>query len=613
MPKKYIVGLDAGHGETAAWIVPIHPNKEMGEDGDSARLNASNNTDERARHSVIYLGADGVYDLYNSKDKAIITKMKMPVSKMQLNPEKQRAYRQYIRLVVQELVKLNPILTLSDQADGKPNFHICMASPTKWNDRDKDEYLKFFNEAVADLGISFDWIINESDAAYFSFHKQVQPSDVVLIIDYGSSTIDYTVMYNGKKISKDEWSNPQLGSGNIEDAIVDSYRTQYYEDFQRCYGGSEQLLIANDIKHIDILELLNYKCRILKETHYKSGTPDAMSLEYHLGDKVPELKLQFRKYRFEYDFCLSEAIEGYVGAVRVDFEDLKSKIEKASGKNVTKVILSGGACIMHWVAPMVKEIFPKASIIDDRHPSFVVAKGIARYALAQMRALDQIRSEITAVDYKKAYTAADLQATKDAIKDLSGSTISAIRNLTTCIKMVDRFNEYIASLDDSNYQYLSLVKNKISSSVTGVVRAAMDKAFKAHFNWNLDTSAININVDAQCVPWNPSNFTYEVRGQEVNTDNTGAWSAAVMVAINNILERRKSFFTGTNWTKDRDSEDRNAIADNLVNEVLKSEVLDGFTYPEEILRQQEEKIKAQAMKYAEDIFYQNQLFRTTFS
>ena len=57
---------------------------------------------------------------------------------------------------------------------------------------DRIEYVNFFNEALKEFGVEVMWVINESDAAYFSHGSTSEFADkCVLIIDYGSSTIDY--------------------------------------------------------------------------------------------------------------------------------------------------------------------------------------------------------------------------------------------------------------------------------------------------------------------------------------------------------------------------------------------------------------------------------------
>lgn len=614
MSKKYIVGVDFGHGETAAWVVPIVGTSGLGTDGESVRLKATNIVNERVMPSVVFYNQNGGYSLEMTMGSSIIGKMKSRVSDLRKKPKVMAAYQAYIKLVVEAIIKHNTILTLKDVDDDKPNFYICMASPTQWNDQDKNEYLQFFNDALADLGISFEWIINESDAAFFSHNKVVSQDDVALVIDFGSSTIDYTVMHKGKKVSNDDWSNAQLGAGNIEGAILESYRAKDYEGFQHSYHGTEELLESTGNSHIDINNVLDFECRRVKEESYTLAQNNT-ALDYHLG-YYTGLNTQFRKFRFEYDFVMSEITSDYRKAVQRDIENLKAKIKSTTGKSVNKVILSGGACIMNWVAIMAMSIFPNAKIIDDRNPSYVVARGIALYARAQQNALNDLLVAVTSVDYKTTYRNADIQATKDAIRELSDPVVSKIRSTTTCIKMVDKFGEFIQGLDNSNPTYVNKIRSHVQTTVTDSVRNALRDAFVRHFKLEIDPSSININVQVECLPWDVTTFFYEVNGQNVNMEKTGMWSLTVMLAIQKILERNSTFFTGTNWTKDRNSSERNLIANSVVSEVLSNvSWLEDVDYGGEnaFLIYQAESIKDQARQYAEDLFYQKQLFRTTFA
>ena len=52
----YIVGIDYGHGETAAWVVPLNANNPIGlpMEGTSLRLRASNEVEDQKLPSVVY-------------------------------------------------------------------------------------------------------------------------------------------------------------------------------------------------------------------------------------------------------------------------------------------------------------------------------------------------------------------------------------------------------------------------------------------------------------------------------------------------------------------------------------------------------------------------------
>ena len=612
MAKKYIVGVDFGHGETAAWVVPMIVTAGIKPEGESVRLKATNKVDDQVLHSVVYKTQNGVYTLKKTIGSSIMGKMKSRVSDLRERPDVMAAYQAYIKLVIEAIIKHNDFLELQD-VDGEPNFYLCMASPTQWNDEDKNEYLQFFNEAIVDLGVSFEWIINESDAAFFSHKEVVNHEEVTLLIDYGSSTIDYTVMYKGKKISKDEWSNAQLGAGNIEGAILDSYRSKDYDGYQHSYSGTEELLRITGNPHIDIDNVLDYECRLVKEAAY-THVQDRTTLDYHLGEYTG-LLTQFRNFRFEYDFSMSEITEKYRKAVELDLQNLKAKIEGGTGKKINKVILSGGACIMNWVGILVASIFTDAKLKDDRHPSYVVARGIALYALAQKKALTDLLSALNKVDYAVIYKNADVKATKDAICELSGPAIEQVRKQPNCHKMVDCFGNFIQSLDKNNVAYVSKMEAKVCDAVTQKVRSELKSAIKHYFNLEIDTSAININVAVDCIRWDPKLFT--VNWQSLDVEKTGMWSLTIMVAIHKILERHKTFFMRTNWMKERDQSERNRIANELVNEVLNwTDWLDDeVSYGEgnEFLKEQADSIKKQVLVCAEMLFYEHQLFRTTFT
>lgn len=609
MPKKYIVGSDVGHGETAAWVVPLEDNNLMDAEGQSLKLKATNNVNDRVLHSVVYQSPDGTFSLEKTLRSNIIGKMKAPVG----NLRNIAAYRAYIKLVVEAIIKNNSFLTLKDD-DGEPNFYICMASPTKWNTHEKDEYLRFFNEAVSDLGISFKWIINESDAAFFSHRDHIDHDKMTLVVDYGSSTIDYTVMLNGKKVSRDEWSNGELGAGTIEKDILNSYRENDYEGYQRSYNGTLQLLESTGNGHVDVESEIDYECRCVKEKTYTDGRED-FSLDYHLGVRTGEKKL-FSQFRFEYDVSRAEVTASYRRAVENDLRALKSRIEEATGRNVDTVILSGGACIMNWVNEMVFSIFPDSDIVEDYSPSYVVARGIALYAKAQYKALQELLDEIGNVDYATLYRNADTEATKDTIRSLSDDVVKEVYKQDTCIRMVDCFNTYISQLDNDNSQYVSKVKEKVGKTVTQNVRDSLKATFERHFNWTIDASEIEIDVNVNCLKWAPTLFNYSVNGRDVEIEKTGLWSQTVMKAIENILGRHKVWFIGSNWTNERDADERKYLSEQLVDEVLKeADWLDSVSYGEDdvFLKVQAQSIREQALEYAERIFYDKQLFRTTFA
>lgn len=69
--KRYFVGIDFGHGETAAWIVPIDNNMPNGRHGESLRLRNAANLEQRTLWSVVYGDRNGNYSLNNTAGSVV--------------------------------------------------------------------------------------------------------------------------------------------------------------------------------------------------------------------------------------------------------------------------------------------------------------------------------------------------------------------------------------------------------------------------------------------------------------------------------------------------------------------------------------------------------------
>jgi len=368
MSRKYIVGVDFGSHTTKACVATLNATIGTQFNVEPLRLQTRPCGNEYILQSKVYKDRDNKYSLYLGSCCSIVEKMKRRISELHNEPAIAEAYRAYIKLVVEALVNNNTFLKL-DGEDGSPNFRICMSAPTQWAIKEKKDYLRFFNEAIDELGdelgLGFEWIINDSDAAFFShWGDKVGQDDVTLVIDYGASMINYTVVHKGKKVSKDEWSNSQLGADAIGDIILHSYIADDFEGFQQSTEGTAKLLreYGYSNPYSTIYNVLKYRCQEVAEMAYTMGQDNAFidfSFASHTGGNFS----QFRRFRFDYDFDLSEITKNYCNAVRCDIERIKAKVENNTGKSTNKVILSGGACIMNWVHKIVYEIFPNADII----------------------------------------------------------------------------------------------------------------------------------------------------------------------------------------------------------------------------------------------------------
>lgn len=592
----YIVGIDYGHGETAAWVVPLRANNPAGlpMEGTSLRLRASNEVEDQKLPSVVYYDNNGNYFLTARPGCGISGGMKGRVSS--LDNRRRSHYKNYIKLIVETLLDLNSdILKIQD---GVANFRLCMASPTRWNDDEKKEYLELFNEALTPLNLRFEWIINESDAAYFTFNDKTAGLDKCsLVIDYGSSTIDYTAMRNGRKISNDDWSNQQLGASNIENTMFESLSPQ--PDGSGCddlLAITRSLLRSKGLLHIAPQQFLVFNLRMQKESDYTQGLTD-FELIYRFTK--PTADTAFSRPLYEFIGNYDKVTADYRNLVREDLIGLRQNIKNVNGgKDPDSIVLSGGASIMRWFKDLVKEVFDCNEYLEDRNPSFVVAKGIALYARAQEIALDRFMDCILSIDYGQIYKEADIWATSEGVKRFVDRPVRKISSSPiTGIKIREIFCEFIQGLNSHNNEYCDLVQRAVDESLSKRVSNELVRAIQEVFHVHLSINDISIHIPVIILDWNATNF-----------NPGGAWYNNFTGAIEKISSRYN--FT---WEKTRDTNETSQIANGVKNFLLGFDYDNLITYNSNFLNSHGDEIKQQAKRLAIDLFFDYQLFKTTFA
>lgn len=86
MPKKYIVGIDFGQLNSAAWVVPLNDIDWMSTSGEALKFSSAGAINERVIDSVVYKSENGDYSLRPHLRTNIIRKMKSRVSDLRKKP-----------------------------------------------------------------------------------------------------------------------------------------------------------------------------------------------------------------------------------------------------------------------------------------------------------------------------------------------------------------------------------------------------------------------------------------------------------------------------------------------------------------------------------------------
>ena len=596
MRKEYIVAVDFGHGETSAWIVPME--NQMEHQGDALKLRTSNKVELRTIYSVIYQDKNGNFSLDNT-DGNVIGGFKKKVCDLRKDTQKYKAYTEFIKAIYKRLLNMNDDRLHSD-GEGNTNFYLCIACPTKWSNDDRIEYVNFFNEALKEFGVEVMWVINESDAAYFSHGSTSEFADkCVLIIDYGSSTIDYTLMYKGKKISDDQWSNDYLGASNIEKSILMEYSSQ--KDYQEVYQKTEEKLRHDALGWLHIQPEVLLEIRKAKENCVIEGYyPDFMLrhnvIQRHdiLVGSDPNWRRDRMSYLFDYECDMDECLVDYKEGVYTSFDNLAGHIsQKLKGSNVDTVIMSGGASLMPWVKEMVKSTFPTAEIKLDNNASFVVSKGAALYARDQIKAFELFMEKIDAYQYKDVYIDADRTATNVAVDELFPPFADKLcENSHTAAELRDEGLNFLFCLNSQNQKYCNIMTDTIRTTISQKVANDIKEVVQSVFS--IDISVDDIHIDI-----NPDILNFP----EIGFEKGGEYYEKISSEIS------RPFFSIT-WDKMRTvSECRKIIG--TIHNWLKG-VSKGFKYDENSLASSVDNIKQQVKTLAKEVFYKYQLFQTTF-
>ena len=145
----YIIGIDFGHGETAAWAVPFGKTSEMKDEGEALNIQRGSDADRRKRDSVVYKDKDGNFDLVGREGTTIHPYFKGLYDVGSNNPNAQY-YKEYIRLVIQAIIDNNSNYIRKTE-DGSYNFELYIACPTSWKLEQKEQYQRFFDDALSEL------------------------------------------------------------------------------------------------------------------------------------------------------------------------------------------------------------------------------------------------------------------------------------------------------------------------------------------------------------------------------------------------------------------------------------------------------------------------------
>lgn len=377
---EFVIGIDFGHGETSAAYYDLRNQDKLDLDilpGQKVIKSAVAILEQEGKETIC-VGDAAINNAPVAKDFQISFK-KRP-SKMS-DIERQRMVN-FMRGVYAGILDRHP--------DFKSREHVVYIARPSQDDLWKAEESAYIKIAE-DAGLPVAGIQKESRAAFFRARTQgnskidQEVKYGVLIVDFGSSTIDFT--YLNSKLEKPIDDGCPLGASEVERTLLE-YALAHAADssmpiFREKYASSKDSNPYNQ---------LLFAFREAKEKFYSNPNNPIFTLTFDYGLLTSSEREPIYGFggisipRNEINTILGDGIEGgYIDRVRKAVKVFKE--EKLKGQKVSCVYLTGGASRMDFVREIFMDIFglDDAHCPSDDNPSLIVSQGVAHLSYADIK------------------------------------------------------------------------------------------------------------------------------------------------------------------------------------------------------------------------------------
>ena len=481
---EYVIGIDFGHGETSAAITRINSEKDP-EDIDFT------GTGKKAIPSVMHVGSEnkitlgdeavhqytregGNFYAYFKQSPNTLDEQEIPnlhVMKLFMKSVYETiCYRRSGELMEGSIIKQNHVV-----------FIACPSKSQKWDDQAMQNYVQLALDAGLPIaGVSIDdkftlsGIVRESRAAYIRMLQKDEAAqkskEGILVVDYGSSTIDITYYKEDENPVDKGYS---LGASIVEESIF-NYLQEYHEDLDG--DQAPDFLKSLKEQNFPLYTGVLYKMRKQKETFY---TDFSFANSIEISYKFPriygkiELDVEISK-----ETLAQKILKDYIADVKRAFADFKENVIK--DKPITLLVLTGGASRMNFVHDLAKSVFGNVKMLPPQDPSLTVSNGIATAGRAD------IKLYYIAEDLFKNPTISDLDITDLVCEKISKALATkVIGDMDLCYTNFKNQNstESVVSLGEK----VSAKIKQINSSCADVVQRVFNDEMKIKCNETIYT------------------------------------------------------------------------------------------------------------------------------
>ena len=371
---EFIIGIDFGHGETSAafYDLKTQEKKDLNILPGLIVVKSAVAILEQEGKETICVGDAAIINAPFAKDFQISFK-KRP---SEMTPIERHRMVSFMKGVYAGILNNHP-----DYKTRNHVVYIARPSQDKFWKSEENAYLQI----AEDAGLPVAGIQKESRAAYFRARTQPDSKidsyvkDGVLIVDFGSSTIDFT--YLNSILSKPIDDGCPCGASQVERTLLeyamDKSSDYAMEQFAQLYRNKKDSIPYNQIL---------YQFRVAKEQFYSNPLMRDFRLVLDFEDITSSDGSpisgsgSFKISRQKVNDVLNEYIE------QIKQEVVKFK-EELKGQPVVGVFLTGGASRMDFVRQIFMEIFnlDEAHCPSDDNPSVIVSQGVAHLSYADIK------------------------------------------------------------------------------------------------------------------------------------------------------------------------------------------------------------------------------------
>lgn len=564
---KNIVGIDFGHGETSAGF--LDSDNVIGNEVQMSDLNIVG--EEKVIPSVVcIMPSDDVvispsaYQIAKAKELGISFKDPLIGSEKysKISDSHLRFFEMFLSKTY-EAIRGNSNNPLHVSQDGETDFLVYIACPSGWNEEQINAYKEFTNSTC---NIPVVDIVKESRAAYIAARRTVgggirTQGGNVLVIDYGSSTIDFTY-FNNESRFEPVHEGYKLGARIIEETFLEYLKEHESEAYENIS------LVEKKCGPIKGNNVLLYIIRKLKEEYFISPNQEIFQLSIDLSKILLDKSLRGR-------YIEPSSGDGYSKQKVLDIlsayiNDLANMLDdfltKEGVSSIDKVILTGGASRMFFFKELVSQKYDvckdNGTLIVDLNPSLTISRGIAAFGYMNEKSetnetplwedvnefinsslpdiLRKALNSAVADIYYKEFTQITQKYSDGKLSDSSGrQNLDSLEDA-----FIDFLNSYTTSPESVGDKVMNTVEQSVSSAINNRLKAFCD-------TWNFKCDKIDVTFDFDQSFYLPT--------------ETAKGILEFMWAKCYDFIKHRDFFGTTSDTpyKDRDKVDRTSIVSNL--------------------------------------------------